>query len=571
MRTKQTDPLWERAWWPGLLTVLTALTGVVLTGAVWMRVVEREEAAARERFRVEAESLRQSVERELHQFMDVLDSIRALHGLSGEISPEALDEFVERGMQHQHDVLGAFGFAQRISHNWRTSLERAHEDVPSSGYLITRQAGPGRWAPAETRSMYFPLTWVSRASALGVPKGFDFASRLDALRAIERIQASGEMAMVRHPITSGDGAERVHWVFAPIFYADASDREAADQGFLAGFALGLLRPQDMLARVASQNVPSRGLRLDLSPGGAGASAGVVREDGEWHYAYPIQVIDRAWVFRCYLPVSLRDRSHGSVWGVGLLITALMTSQLALVLGRTRRIEHEVRTRTDDLHRAKAALETQMQERMRLEEEMSDLAARERQRLGRDLHDSLGQKLTGAVFLSRSLLGHCKETKSEQEPHARTLNDTLKEAVAQVRGMARGLAPVTLNDEHLGAALGQLTEEMTQLYGVSCEWTGDETPGTTLDGKTKEQLYLIAREAVNNAARHARPNRITVTLSGKGEQVELVVSDDGVGIAEDAMEQGGMGLRIMRYRARLINAALHIEPGPDGGTRVRCVR
>jgi signal transduction histidine kinase len=249
-----------------------------------------------------------------------------------------------------------------------------------------------------------------------------------------------------------------------------------------------------------------------------------------------------------------------------MITVLMTSQLAVIANRSRHVEKEVNARTEDLRQAKAQLESQIEERARLEAEMSELATRERQKLGRDLHDSLGQKLTGAVYLSRSLLQHLGAAQADEEKHARTLNETLKEAVSQVRGMARGLAPVTLNNESLADAVSELVAEMTDLYGVSCE-TIQPLDEIELDERTKEAVYLIAREAVNNACRHAQATRVTLSLHAQSTGLTMQIDDDGVGIPATMTTTKGMGLRIMHYRARMAGGDLHIRPLEKSGTRV----
>ena len=146
-------------------------------------------------------------------------------------------------------------------------------------------------------------------------------------------------------------------------------------------------------------------------------------------------------------------------------------------------------------------------------------------------------------------------------------------------MARGLAPVALNDERLSEALQQLAEEMTSLYGVSCEFldsTADRSacPATTsLSRRTKEQLYLIAREAVNNAARHAQAERITIQMTGDKSGWTLRIEDDGKGLpfqvsairSQPSSFSSGMGIRIMRHRANLIGAEFAIHSTPDEGT------
>ncbi len=572
MTSSTTTELTARAHyrWPWALALITALAGVAITVFAWTRMTAREEVEALQRFRLEAETLRHNTERELTLFREVLDSIRALHGLSGEIRPEALEEFVERGMVHQRQVLGAFGFAQRIHHPLREALETAYAESEELGYRIVQPGPDQTWTPAGVRPVYFPLTWQNRPEALGTPIGFDFSSLASARQAIDRMQMTGRMALVLEPADPARSDRRTHWVFSPIAYSRPEVDLRPAPGVMIGFAVGLLKPEEILSRAAAMTVPSPGLRLDMTPATEAdeVTEFAERVHGEWRYQHPIEVIDTVWRFQCRQPVSIPGRQSGAVLLAGLLITALMTSQLLIIAGRTRRIEDEVQARTEELRKAKGQVEAQMQERARLEGEMSDLATKERQKLGRDLHDSLGQKLTGAVFLSRSLLSHFRESDDAQEPHAQTLNKTLKDAVGQVRAMAKGLAPITLSDENLGEALAQLAEEMTDLYGVSCE-VGELSDEVSVDSKSKEQLYLIAREAANNAARHADPGRVLIALKRDSDGVELSVEDDGKGVPPEIADHPGMGLRIMRHRARLIGAELRIEPGPRGGTRVVC--
>ncbi len=579
-----------RGRWPLILAGLTAVAGLCLSVYLRSRIAQTEATAAR----LTAETLRLNTEQELNLFVEVLESVRALHALSAAVNQAAMDEFIEKGLVHQHAVLGAFGLTQRINPWLRAVLEEQAQANPGTGYRFLQQGPDGTWAPSEPRNAYYPLTWQNRKDALNIPIGFDFSSLSEACPTIARIEQTRRTALVPSPIPNFSSALPIgdqqavisnrqsaivnspapsYWVFSPVILGQVNPNAIQPSGNVLGFAVAVLHPETILKRVAARSsVSSPGLRLNLMiPPDPKAKETIQIVNGAWLYRYPLEAIGAQWIFECSLPLTVTAHRPVAAFAAGLLITALLTSQLLILGNRTRKIEAKVLARTEELRVANVRLEKSFQDRALLEEEMNELAARERRRMGRDLHDSLGQKLTGAVFLSRSLLDYFSNRKDQPSPidnqqtHARTLNETLKSAVSQVRNMARGLAPVTLNDESLCEALEQLAEEMTGMYGVSCE-VAECDDLSALGQKTKEQLYLIAREAVNNAARHAQAGRVTVRLSGGESGWTLCIEDDGKGLPAVLPSGEGMGIRIMRHRAGLIGARFATNSAP-GGTRV----
>lgn len=534
--------------WSITFAVLTAIAGIALSLFVRARIAESEAAAAR----LTAETLRQHTEQELNLFVDVLESVRALHALSGEISQAAMTEFIEKGLVHQHAVLGAFGLIQQISPDLRATIENKEKTGPGA-YDVVQKGPDGNWVPAESRLAYFPLTWQSRENALNVPIGFDFGSTEDNWKTIARIQRSRQTSLI--PVLIDDKSAPAYWVLAPVI-----PREAPN--FVIGFAVAVLHPQKILDKVTALSVHSP--QMKLTPSAAPLKESTRFTGKAWTTKIPFNAVGTQWIFECSLPAPASELRSTAALIFGLVVTALMTSLLLILSERTRRIEAEVKARTEDLRIANQQLEENIQERAQMEEEMNELAAREQRRIGRDLHDSLGQKLTGAVFLSRFLLNRFKDAVGEEKTHAQTLNETLKSAVSQVRNMARGLASVTLNEESLDESLDQLADEMSSLYNTSCTV---ERSGTLpeLDRKTKEQLYFIAREAVNNSAKHATPKHITIRLSANGQEWSLQIEDDGSGLPEHKHGGEGMGLRIMRHRATRIGAKFTIESTPGNGT------
>ncbi len=566
--TRPTPPLARWPWWA---VGITALAGLVITLLVEQHALRGQHAQAQEHFRQQVENLHHHVEDELRVISEVLDSIRALHAVSDEISPTALNEFVTLAMAHQRRVLGGFGFAQRISHRLREALEESHRAAPETGYKITEWSPTGdSLRPAQLRPIYYPLTWQDSAHALQVPTGFDFGGFPAATEAIQRMASAPQTVIVPQPIPNVFGT--TYWIFSPIFHAPRSaDPEQASSTFI-GFAIGLLEPEPLLQRAAERSGLSPDYAYALTPPTAAepGTPSATTAGHEWRAVREIPVLDRHWMLtvqRAAPPLPTR------IWTIlltGLSLTLLVTSQLAWIADRHRRVAHEVQLRTRELQTANEQLAAEMQERSRLENALREATAAERRQLGRDLHDSLGQKLTGAVFLSRSLVQRCTAHDPDGAAHAQQLNATLKESVQQVRDLARGLAPIELHGEGLADALPQLAREISGLFSVRCtvEHAAD-TPWPT-QPMVQETLYMIAREAVYNAARHGQPDMITIHWQrDNADHVCLTISDDGTGMPAPQTEGCGLGIHSMRQRAHSLQAELRLEPNTPRGTRVIC--
>ncbi|MEM1054825.1 MAG: PAS domain S-box protein [Bacteroidota bacterium] len=240
------------------------------------------------------------------------------------------------------------------------------------------------------------------------------------------------------------------------------------------------------------------------------------------------------------------------------------------------------------------------ERRALEQEVLRIAEDERRRIGQDLHDGLGQTLTGIGLFLRGL---ARQLDGEESPSASAARDVIAlvdEADAHARGLARSLVPVELEQNGLEAALERMAERARQLYGVEvrAEAEGSHSGAEVLSGAAATHLFRISQEAVSNAAQHGRAQTIRVRLVRGADQLRLRVEDDGVGF-EESLRQGGvlepenglgtpsngltrrvsmstrsrthrgMGLRIMHYRAHLAGGTLEIRPGADRGTVVTC--
>ena len=205
----------------------------------------------------------------------------------------------------------------------------------------------------------------------------------------------------------------------------------------------------------------------------------------------------------------------------------------------------------------------------LETEVLDIADREKERLGRELHDGLCQSLAGIAALSSTLEKRLvTNSQTDAAATAAEITQLLKDTIAQARDLARGLGPVDLNGTGLGGALEALALNVQHLFRVTCTMDCEDSP-SRLCHEAEAHLFRIAQEAVNNAISHGQANRIEISLSCKDGKGLLHVRDDGVGLPVEARNPDGVGLHTMAYRARLIGGSFEVRRLPRRGTAVTC--
>ena len=208
------------------------------------------------------------------------------------------------------------------------------------------------------------------------------------------------------------------------------------------------------------------------------------------------------------------------------------------------------------------------ERRDLEAAVLESSSREQQRLGHELHDGLGQELTGIALLLQGVAGQAKAGNPALVAPFDRLSALLSTAIRNTRLLAHGLAPVTTAQGGLESALRLLAERSTSSYGVAVALDLDLDRPLALDECTGGDLYRIAQEALSNAVRHGRATTVTIRLATTADRLELEVSDDGRGLPAGAGMGDGMGLRGMAYRVRNLRGSLEFLERAGGGTRVR---
>ena len=221
------------------------------------------------------------------------------------------------------------------------------------------------------------------------------------------------------------------------------------------------------------------------------------------------------------------------------------------------------------------------ERRRLEREVLQSAEEERRRIGQDLHDGLGQQLTGIGLIARGLARRLDAEGSAAAGEAHEIAQFIQEADEFARTLARGLVPVDLEANGLAEALGRLCANAERFFGITCSVEAHDAYDGAYPVPHPTHLFRIAQEAVTNAVRHGRAKHVAITLATGAEQVRLRIADDGVGFPGEVHAGGtvrapswpqdnhGMGVRIMQYRAQIAGGTIDIRPGVDGGTVVSC--
>jgi signal transduction histidine kinase len=232
------------------------------------------------------------------------------------------------------------------------------------------------------------------------------------------------------------------------------------------------------------------------------------------------------------------------------------------------LETRVHERTSELSRANGELRKEIAARHRLEKEILEISEREQQRIGRDLHDDLGQRLVGISYMSHLLGNALLAGGAPEAKQAAKITALLNEALGLTRSLARGLHPVSLNSGGLIAALADLAERTSEIFQIDCRFVAHAAK-PRLSDSVATHLYRIAQEAVTNAVNHGKAGIIRIELNAELNRAVLSVSDNGIGLPRLSPRRKGMGLRIMQYRADAISGKLTFSTSENGGTKVSC--
>ncbi len=208
------------------------------------------------------------------------------------------------------------------------------------------------------------------------------------------------------------------------------------------------------------------------------------------------------------------------------------------------------------------------ERAEFEEHLLTAAEDAQRRIAQDLHDDVGQELTGLGLKVETLAEMLAAAKGPAAELAADVAVNIDRTRNKVRVLSRGLLPPELEEGLLTGALERLAIITTTSSRVACTLDCSHSD-PVFDERVALHLYRIVQEAVSNAVRHGRVKNIQIALQRENGETVLKIVDDGLGLPSEALQAPGMGLQTMHYRAGLIGGKLAVGPGPNGGTQVEC--
>jgi PAS domain S-box-containing protein len=209
------------------------------------------------------------------------------------------------------------------------------------------------------------------------------------------------------------------------------------------------------------------------------------------------------------------------------------------------------------------------ERKRLERALGEATHQEQQRLGKEIHDGLGRELMDVALLARGLAASARKGRQASVDELDRLSLLASRTISTCHGIAQGLSPLSETHGGLVQALHDLVDRQHDSSGPAVRFAAIEGAPIRLQSPSADHLFRIAQEGLTNALKHAGAQSIDVTLDVQADTVRLEISDDGIGLPPCAGESAGLGLKIMFYRAAMIDAHLSIGSAENGGTLLVC--
>lgn len=206
---------------------------------------------------------------------------------------------------------------------------------------------------------------------------------------------------------------------------------------------------------------------------------------------------------------------------------------------------------------------------RMAGEIVEISHAERQRIGHELHDGVGQYLAATAFKAKALESLLNEELPSAATEAAELVQLINASIRQVRFACNGLDPIAVQSAGLIGALAKLPAEIESIFNVRCTFRSSSS-SLALDSAKSLHLYRTVQEAINNSIRHGQCRTVEISALINGQSLHLSVQDDGAGFSPEKIQPRGLGLRSMSLRIRACGGQLTINSAPGEGTCVECL-
>ena len=560
------------------------VVGWVISGWAAFYVHEQIERKAQDSFNLRVQDMEAAVVRRLRSYEDLLYGIAGLYQVTGNVTPEQFDTYGNSlDFKERYPSLLAINFAKYFTRNALGEFVQNYESDTGGRGMASRLSLP------ETRSEYMVLTRAYPAELLPT-LGTDVFQNV-----MSRIAPANGKSIA---VGSNYYPNKVFSSGVPI--TPPGRKMPALAARLGVFRLGEDKGPKLigtvgigfdLAQFFKESIPRSLVRTIHY-----RMTNIGRYDGKKHSRSKIVVFDSRSVGTGIDPDKFRERDlfrkHFDVLfggailrievaessdattgeyekylpfavcitgclfftGIGLSCRRILSDNAALdaVVGTIKKQTIELQC---EINRTKS-----------LERELAAVIDSERTRIGRELHDDLGQRLTAISVSAEILSAKLLTIDPRLAAQADDLGRATSEAMMQIRTLVQGLMPVAPDREGLRDALTDLTAEVSRLSGIHCTFDFDD-PVTVADESVATHLYRIAQEALNNAIRHARARVIELRLDEIDGKVSLSIADDGCGF-DPARRTGGFGLNTIAYRASIIGYHLHIVSSVGNGTMIK---
>lgn len=538
---------------------------------------------AQDSFNLRVQDMEAAIVRRVRSYEDILFGVVGLYQASDDVTPEKFNLYGDSlNIKERFPALQTINFAQYFVRDELENFAREYQrdlagaggkspwDLPTDRkeYMVLTRAYPPAMAPTlgtdvlqnavrrlsnakDGKSIlrseeYVPNQILSSGIPLS-PAGMKFSALAERL-AIFKADKSN---MRRFIGTAGIGFD------IPTFFKDAIPEKLAKTLHYRMTNIGRLNGTKYDPPISVFD--SRTLRTGLDPDRF-SSQDLLRKHFDIPFGgalFRIEVSEWRDVsiepYEKFLPAAVLAGGLLFFGGIGIASRRMLSNNAALdaaVSKRTIELQHEI-------NRTKS-----------LERELAIVIESERIRIGRELHDDLGQRLTGISVSAEILASELLAIDPKLATKADELERATSEAMMQVRTLAHGLMPVASGPDGLLDALTHLAASISRLSGIRCTFDFDD-PVDIADESVSTHLYRIAQEAVNNAIRHARARSIELRLDERNGKVLLTISDDGCGFDnQHPTFRSGLGLRTIAYRASIINYGLEIKSSLGNGTVIR---